>query len=53
MSRTLKEQLGLARDPHSLEHTIIGGQRFTKVVTRTALEKQQPGLPIYHRRIAK
>lgn len=53
MSRTFKEQLGLTCDPHALEHTLVGGQRLTKIITRSAYEKQQPGLPVYHRRIAK
>lgn len=52
MSRTLKEQMGLHPDPHAPEHTIAGGQRLTKIVTRNEYDSQQKGLPTYHRRIA-
>lgn len=53
MSRTLKEQMGLHPDPHAPEHTMAGGNRLTKVVSRKQYDSQQAGLPTYHRRIAK
>jgi hypothetical protein len=53
MSRTLKEQLGLAPDPHAPEHVMGGSQRLTRAYSGRKYDSQQAGLPIYHRRIAK
>ncbi|PWN43946.1 hypothetical protein IE81DRAFT_321862 [Ceraceosorus guamensis] len=54
MSRTLKQQWGLEADPHADEHVMAGSTRLTKTTTVGGHEvgSQQPGLPVYHRRIA-
>ncbi|UZJ55398.1 hypothetical protein CBS101457_004718 [Exobasidium rhododendri] len=53
-STSLAIQLGLKPDPHALEHVKLGGNNLTKIYTAGGheLDTQQPGLPIYHRRIA-
>jgi len=55
MSRTLKQQFGLAPIDDDPQHFISGGNRLTRVVTPGGhnLDTQQPGLPTYHRRIGK
>jgi succinate-acetate transporter protein len=53
MTRTLKQQLGMEPIDDAPEHVQVGGNRLTKIVTRGGheIDSQQPGLPVYHRRI--
>ncbi|UZJ53631.1 hypothetical protein CBS101457_002951 [Exobasidium rhododendri] len=53
MSRTFSEQLGLKPDPHAAEHFKADGYNLTRTFTRGGhqVDSQQPGLPVYHRRI--
>lgn len=51
---SLAEQFGLKPDPNKLEHEFHGGVRLTKVHTTGGhpVDTDQPGFPVYHRRIA-
>lgn len=51
---TFAEQMGLKPNPNQLEHEFVGGVRLTKIHTTGghSVDKDQPGFPIYHRRIA-
>lgn len=55
MTRTMKQQLGMEPIDDAPEHFQVGGNRLTKIVTKGGhdVDSDQPGLPTYHRRIAK
>ncbi len=52
---TIAEQMGMKPDPNKLEHGFHGGVHLTKVYTSGGhgVDSDQPGFPVYHRRIAK
>lgn len=51
---TLAEQMGLKPNPNAMEHVFHGGVALTKVYTAGGhpVDSSQPGLPVYHRKIA-
>jgi hypothetical protein len=55
MSRTLKQQFGMAPLEDAPTHITVGGHHLTRIVTRGGhnVDSQQAGLPTYHRRLGK